>query len=186
MMTFPNIRRLLAVGLLTISALIGFASSPPASGDTPALVAAIAVDEAEAHSTPAWRCKYLMWYRAANGERYAWMQRCRSYSMRHTLAHRYGRLWPCYVVPRGRTRNVCVIRVVFAAVGQSEQAVRVARCESSLLRFPPGESTYKGLFQLGPHERATYGYGYTAVEQARGALRLYRARGWQPWSCKPW
>lgn len=153
MMTFPNIRRLLAVGLLTISVLIVSASALPAS--------------AEAHDTPPWKCEYLMWEQP-DGERFSWkVNNCIPWRTTHTHYHAHGWMWPCKIMAVGPARNECVIRKIFGAEGGIElanQAVRVARCESTMFRFPPGEGAYLGLFQLGSHERATYGYGSSAIE----------------------
>lgn len=79
---------------------------------------------------------------------------------------------------------VLAIRVVFGPY--SEQALRVVRCES---RFDLGATNgqYRGLFQMGSSERATYGHGNTALEQARAAYAYFVASGrdWSPWECKP-
>jgi hypothetical protein len=67
------------------------------------------------------------------------------------------------------------------------EALRVAHCES---RFDTSAQNgqYLGLFQMGSYERATYGHGYTAYEQAVAAHRYFVASGsdWSPWQCKPW
>lgn len=171
MMSISNIRRLLAVGLLTISALIGSAIALPAS--------------AEAHDTPPWKCQYLA-ADQPNGERYTWMvNNCIPWRTKHTYYHAHGWMWPCKIMDLGPRRNECVIRKLFGKVGGTalaNKAVAVARCESTLRRSATN-GQYRGLFQLGSHERATYGYGSSAIEQTQGAIRLYRARGWQPWSC---
>lgn len=65
-----------------------------------------------------------------------------------------------------------------------DAALDVSWCESS---FRPWASdylthTHLGLYELGPSERKTYGHGKGAWVQARSALKLYNARGWQPWS----
>lgn len=46
---------------------------------------------------------------------------------------------------------------------------------------------YLGLFQMGSHERATYGHGNNAWAQSAAAYRYFAASGfdWSPWSCKP-
>ena len=67
------------------------------------------------------------------------------------------------------------------------EALAVAKCES-------GHSTtaqngqYLGLFQMGSHERRTFGHGATAYAQARAAHKYFvlSGRDWSPWSCKPW
>jgi hypothetical protein len=66
------------------------------------------------------------------------------------------------------------------------QALRVAWCESRLDVWARN-GQYRGLFQMGARERATYGDGIGAWAQSRAALRYFRATGytWRPWSCKP-
>ena len=67
---------------------------------------------------------------------------------------------------------------------QRSAALAVAYCES---RFQTGarNGQYLGLWQLGTRERRLYGYGRTALAQARSAHRLWLARGWRPWACRP-
>jgi hypothetical protein len=67
---------------------------------------------------------------------------------------------------------------------QRGTALAVAWCESRFETWARN-GQYWGIWQLGKHERAKYGYGPTALAQARGAVRLWRARGWEPWSCRP-
>ena len=66
------------------------------------------------------------------------------------------------------------------------QAVAVARCESGLSTTAVN-GQYLGIFQMGSSERAIYGGGGTALEQAQAAYRYFVASGrdWSPWSCKP-
>ncbi len=67
------------------------------------------------------------------------------------------------------------------------QALRVALCESRYdVNAQNGQ--YLGLFQMGSHERSTYGHGSTPLAQARAAYRYFVASGrdWSPWECKPW
>ena len=77
------------------------------------------------------------------------------------------------------------IRTVFGS--HWRQALAVARCESGLSLWAQN-GQYLGLFQMGSHERATYGHGSTAIAQARAAHRYFTATGrtWGPWQCKPW
>lgn len=67
------------------------------------------------------------------------------------------------------------------------EALRVSHCES---RFDTNAENgqYLGLFQMGRHERATYGHGSTPRAQALAAHRYFVASGsdWSPWTCKPW
>lgn len=88
----------------------------------------------------------------------------------------------CAQLDTQHQRTRCIIRATFRQHGAS--AVRVAWCESRLdPRARNGQ--YRGLFQLGAAERARYGHGRTVLAQARAARRLFNARGWQPWTCKP-
>lgn len=67
-----------------------------------------------------------------------------------------------------------------------EQALQVARCESGY-RTTAQNGQYHGIFQMGSHERQTYGHGATALAQAKAAYRYFvlSGRDWSPWSCKP-
>ena len=67
------------------------------------------------------------------------------------------------------------------------QAVAVATCESRLTTTAQN-GQYLGLFQMGSHERRTFGHGGSARQQARAAYRYFvrSGRDWSPWSCKPW
>ena len=67
------------------------------------------------------------------------------------------------------------------------QALQVARCESGL-RPSAQNGQYLGMFQMGSNERALFGHGATALEQAKAAHRYFvrSGRDWSPWSCKPW
>ncbi len=73
--------------------------------------------------------------------------------------------------------------------GYTAQAVAVARCETGG-SFSPWATNgqYHGIFQMGSHERATYGDGWNVWAQARAAYAYFVAsgRGWGPWQCKPW
>lgn len=69
---------------------------------------------------------------------------------------------------------------------------RLAQCESHGNVHETGNPKYRGLYQIGYGEWATYGgltYGVTdpaqatQVQQQAVADRLYAARGWQPWTC---
>jgi len=67
------------------------------------------------------------------------------------------------------------------------QALRVARCESNL--DPKAKNgQYLGVFQMGAHERRTYGHHHSNTwKQAQAAKRYWIATGktWGPWECKP-
>jgi hypothetical protein len=69
------------------------------------------------------------------------------------------------------------------------QALRVSYCETGGTYWVGSSNgQYKGIFQMGERERATYGHGATALEQARAAWDYFVASGsdWSPWECKPW
>lgn len=66
------------------------------------------------------------------------------------------------------------------------QALAVSRCESGY-SVNAQNGQYLGIFQMGSSERARYGHGHDALEQAIAAHRYFVASGrdWSPWSCKP-
>jgi hypothetical protein len=70
--------------------------------------------------------------------------------------------------------------------GYCGQALSVAWCESRHSTTAQN-GQYLGLFQMGSHERQTYGHGETAQQQAVAAHRYFvlSGRDWSPWSCKP-
>jgi len=139
-------------------------------------------DDAEAHTLQAWQCQYLAYERAENGKRYAWKLRCVDYRTKHAMYHRYGRLWPCYLIESPRRHARCIVRGVFASVGQAGKAERVAWCESRFdVRARNGQ--YLGMMQMGRRERARFGHGGSALVQAQAALRYWRVAGWRPWEC---
>jgi hypothetical protein len=67
--------------------------------------------------------------------------------------------------------------------GYCQQALAVARCESNLYVYARSPGGHLGIFQFGSYARSTYGFGWTALEQARAAYRMFRAEGWAPWEC---
>lgn len=78
-------------------------------------------------------------------------------------------------------------RAICAVFGRHcEEALRVAHCESRL-STDAQNGQYLGLFQMGSSERALFGHGATAYEQARAAYRyfVHSGRDWSPWSCRP-
>lgn len=110
----------------------------------------------------AWSCKAVTWLTVERGE---------------TLE----RLYP--PIP---TDPVAAIRYVFGAVGQADEAVNVARCETGgTFSVYAQNGQYLGLFQMGAYARSRYGHSYTAYGQARAALAYWRAAGWSPWQCLP-
>ena len=65
---------------------------------------------------------------------------------------------------------------------ECQKALRVAWCESRFnVRAVGGGGRYWGLFQQGAYSRARYGFGWTALEQARAAKRMRDREGWRPW-----
>lgn len=65
-----------------------------------------------------------------------------------------------------------------------EEAIEVADCESDF-DTTAENGQYKGTFQMGKNERATYGHGDSAIEQAEAAKRYHDKSGWDPWTCQP-
>ena len=95
---------------------------------------------------------------------------------------------------RAQVRRLAVVRastpqnVICRVFGDHcHEALAVSRCESGW-RTDAQNGQYLGLFQMGSNERAIYGHGPSAVEQAVAAHRYFVASGsdWGPWSCKPW
>lgn len=83
---------------------------------------------------------------------------------------------------REQRETVRAIRIVFGP--SARDALRVAWCES---RFRPWarNGQYQGVFQMGSSERARFGHGRSALQQARAAHRYFRLAGWRPWQCMP-
>lgn len=116
-------------------------------------------------------------------------------SDRPIVSHAYRqwvtRLWTwrraavCGRLARVQADPRAAICLVFGS--RCQEALRVAQCES---RFDVNarNGQYRGTFQMGDWERATYGHGSTTLAQARAAHRYFVAAGsdWSPWSCKPW
>lgn len=78
-----------------------------------------------------------------------------------------------------------MIRAAWEGTGHEERAVRVARCESG---FNPSarNGQYRGVFQMGAREWATYGRGsaFDAAANIAAARRYWDLAGWRPWQCK--
>lgn len=71
---------------------------------------------------------------------------------------------------------------------EGDQAYSVSGCETGhTYSVWSKNGQYLGLFQMGSHERATYGHGNNPWAQALAAHRYYVASGkdWSPWDCKP-
>ena len=79
-----------------------------------------------------------------------------------------------------------------ASMSDKEDAIDVARCESSL-NPEARNGDYYGLFQISRtyHEARARSLGYTwgemlqAGPNAHVAASLWSEQGWQPWACKP-
>jgi hypothetical protein len=65
-----------------------------------------------------------------------------------------------------------------------EEAVAIAWCESRLTTTAQN-GQYRGLFQMGSHERSLFGHGSTAHDQSLAAHRYFvrSGRDWSPWAC---
>lgn len=117
------------------------------------------------------------------------------YSERRSQSRAYRgwvkRLWQtrqrqCLAVERNLSDPIRAIHAVFGRYG--DEAVAVARCETGgTFSVWASNGQFKGIFQLGEWERATYGHGDTPLEQARAAYRYFAASGydWSPWTCQP-
>jgi|SRR5215471_19360123 len=69
----------------------------------------------------------------------------------------------------------------FRKCEDGETAKRIAWCESRYdLHAQNGQ--YLGLFQMGDHERSTYGHGWSAWLQAKAANAYQNVSGWTPWN----
>src|SRR4029077_12689801 len=83
--------------------------------------------------------------------------------------------------------NVARKAVCYYFGSYCDQAMRVSRCETGGT-YDPGAANgqYLGIFQMGSHERATYGHGPSVWAQARAAFRYFVASGrdWSPWTCR--
>lgn len=65
-------------------------------------------------------------------------------------------------------------------------AISVASCETGgTFSVYARNGQYLGLFQMGESERARFGHGWTAIEQARAAYAYWLVSGWSPWQCLP-
>lgn len=103
-----------------------------------------------------------------------------------TLAATIGLVVPATPAEAYSTADVkAIIRDVFPDAHE-DAAIRVARCESQFKPTARNRWHYSGVFQMGRREWRAYGRGgnvFNPRDNAEAALRLFRARGWQPWSC---
>lgn len=89
---------------------------------------------------------------------------------------------------RLETNAVYAITKAFNPIGRTGEALRVARCESTLNRFARNSGGYSGLFQLGSHHfyRLRGLPWYHAYANARAAAEIVRGDGgWGQWVCRP-
>ena len=89
---------------------------------------------------------------------------------------------------RLETNPVYAIRKAFDPIGRTGEALRVARCESTLNRFARNSGGYSGLFQLGSHHfhRLRGLPWYHAYANARAAAEIVAGDGgWGQWVCRP-
>lgn len=87
------------------------------------------------------------------------------------------------MIERLEPMEYTVPQIICSVFGDAcAKALAVANCES---HFYTGASNgqYKGIFQMGEHERARFGDGADAWSQARAAYRYYQLSGWAPWAC---
>jgi len=119
-------------------------------------------------------CAYTKWVA------HRWMKRA------HVMRVRYAK-W----LHNHRTRylsNASPQAVICSVFGPyCSQAIAVANCEGGFSPYAQN-GQYLGTFQMGAHERAIYGHGYTIYEQAKAAYAYFVDSGsnWSPWSCKPY
>jgi hypothetical protein len=73
-------------------------------------------------------------------------------------------------------------RAICAVFHPCDKALQVAWCESRFSIYARN-GQYLGLFQFGEYARSTYGFGWTALAQARAAHAYYMDAGWAPWEC---
>lgn len=142
----------------------------------------IAAPSANAHAVEVVDCReYASTHRLVTGSPTA-AHRARKACDRAALDHAHAHCNRGWENPA--RRNACTIRLVFGADGAD--AVRVSWCESSHRTWAEN-GQYRGLFQMGSNERATYGHGTTAREQSEAAYRYFIASGrdWSPWECQP-
>jgi hypothetical protein len=67
------------------------------------------------------------------------------------------------------------------------QALNVGWCESRG-KANARNGQYRGIFQMGRREWATYGRGgnpFNSHHNAAAAYRYYKVAGWRPWECRP-
>lgn len=86
------------------------------------------------------------------------------------------------------------IALYFDDVGQTQNAINVATCESGLNpeAMSPGGGNH-GLFQINSVHRASFervtrmdwSYRYHPGHNAQFAKWLWEQSGWGPWSCRP-
>jgi hypothetical protein len=63
-----------------------------------------------------------------------------------------------------------------------DMAMKIVKCETGGTYVPwTANGQYLGIFQMGSHERATYGHGNNVWAQAKAAYAYFRDAGFGPW-----
>jgi hypothetical protein len=128
------------------------------------------------------------------GRRHGWMIAARHSDCWHHVAWRrvcdrarreLHRQQAVYAAADQRVRSLmdvpAIIDAVFGPDGWKARAV--AWCESRFSVFARN-GQYRGIFQMGDHERATYGgSSFDKWEQIEAAHRYFLVAGWGPWQC---
>lgn len=82
-----------------------------------------------------------------------------------------------------RSNYQSALRAVCYYFGPNCQtAMRIVKCETGgTYSTWAANGQYHGIFQMGSHERATYGDGNNVWAQAKAAHRYFMDAGWNPW-----
>jgi len=76
------------------------------------------------------------------------------------------------------------VRAYWKTPAQRIEAFDVVACETgNTYSTTARNGQYLGLFQTGAWFRARYGFGSSAMAQARAAHRGWSELGWSPWEC---
>lgn len=85
-----------------------------------------------------------------------------------------------------------IAAILYVFGSHAREAINVASCESgggdpARISIYAENGQYKGMFQMGDHERATYAtIGYsTPYQQTVAAHNYFNVAGWGPWECTP-
>jgi hypothetical protein len=84
---------------------------------------------------------------------------------------------------RDRSNYQSALRAVCYYFGPNCQtAMRIVKCETGGTYTPwSANGQHLGIFQMGSHERATYGHGNNVWAQAKAAYAYFRDAGFGPW-----